>query len=80
MKGLIGGDFHAWAVANFGAEMDELQEIFGCCAPSLCPGAGKCQLKDVPNKWTGGYWDTWTGGLQYAGWMAATLQTQYATW
>jgi len=83
VKGLIGGDINAWALENFGPLMDELQEIFGCCAPSLCAGGsgtgsgGECQLRDIPNEWVGGYWDTWGGGIQYAGWMAATLQTQY---
>jgi len=78
VEGLIGGNIDTWARANYGEQMDALGEIFGCCSPELC---GKkegetCKLRDVPNKWVGGYWDTWTGGMQYAAWMGATLQTQ----
>ena len=48
--GRIGGDLNAVADAHH-AQIAALQEILGCCAPTLCneEGTGSCTLMDVPS-------------------------------
>jgi len=76
VEDLLGYDVDDWVRTNFGSTMAEISELVGCCKPSQCP-KGKCGLLDVPNRWVGGYWETWKGGWSTASHIAVILQSQY---
>ena len=88
VSALYGGSVQGWLADNFGARLDRLSEIFGCCKPSLCAGvaaaaadeveSSPCGLRQLPSPWEGGYWATWGGGLEHAEHLANTLMLQFA--
>jgi len=84
IAGEIGGDF-AMLSAEQQQNIEQVNDAFECCRPSLCEQQGnlsfgsKCTLMSLPTKWEGQkfYWEDFTGPVAVAAKLVEYVQLLY---
>lgn len=75
-EGITGSNDTRFILQEVQQEVQQINDLLDCCAPSVCDTDDSCDLNNVPTKWNGAFYQPWTDTLSDADYFSEWLLLQ----